>query len=868
MIMNRKYWIIGLMAVPAMAAFGPLHGAEKLSLVAPGKPAAVIVTGSNPRETVANAASELQAYVEKSTGVRLPIQAEAGQGPAIHVGETPYVGNRGVKPPGLDHDGFVLRGFEDGNYVIVGGSDLGTEFGVYEFLERHLGVRWLMPGPDGEDVPKREALEVPLEESRQEPVFLSREYYKPSAGEEELWARRNRFHVRVEPGHNMLELFPVAEFGETRPDFYPLIDGKRQIPGPRIQNPKNLRERRNHRNWQPNFTAPGIVEVAAEKIDRYFEKNPEKSSFALGLNDGNDHFDQSEASLKRRSGQRNSMGYTDASDDYFLWANAVVEQVLGKHPDKWFGMLAYRALTDAPAYAGVNDRLVPYMTQDRLRWIDPQLRKADQDRTAKWAAVAKNLGWYDYTYGLGYLVPRVYPRLMGEYLAWAADHNVRFYYTEYNPNWGEGGKAWLLMRLLWNPKQDAAALMDEWHTRAGGLAAAPKLKEYDAIWEKFWTSDILKSKWWHGKGPYLSFANATYLQDVPLEYVEQSDRLLDEALALAETPAQKARVGAIREMWATWYKPHVLLSQMADKMGKIPQTEADALLALEDAEQSIALAQEFEGTVQRFSRDEAYRENPFFKTLSLRLGGGRMLWADGYGDMGFLLWRVEPWVSKSAKVRERLEALAATDRPVLRDNARALLAAGGGRGHSTIENPSFEEGDAGWTLEVETVLFPSDYPFPHSKGDTEGTFEIREKPVRSGGKSLEVRADHVAGTTSDIRTPARISQLFPYEPGFYYSRVSYYLPRTSPRTPPSKGRLRIEVLDEAGKVLPKAEVPPLDVTPIAGKWGRTSGVFTLPENAAARQVRVTLELTMLTPIGDFDPNQKIYIDDLDVVKVD
>lgn len=851
-----------------LAGGNSLQGKDMLDIVRNEIPQAIIVTGPEPGTQIQNAASELQNYIEKSTGAKLLIKPEMESGIAIHVGETPYVKNRNLKPADLDGDGFILRGFEDGNYAIVGGSDLGTEFGVYEFLERYLGVRWLMPGEAGEDVPKSADLKIPLEEIREEPVFLSREYYNPVSEDEKLWARRNRFHARVEPGHNMLELFPVAEFGETRPDFYPLIDGKRQIPGPRISKPKNIRERRNHRNWQPNFTAPGIVDVAAEKIDKYFQKNPNAESYKLGLNDGNDNFDQSPESLKRRSGKTNSMGYMDASDDYFFWANAVTEKVLDKHPDKWFGTLAYRAITDPPASAGVNERLVPFMTQDRLRWIDPKLREADQKRTENWAKVAKNLGWYDYVWGMGYLVPRVYPHLMGEYLRWAADHNVRFYFCEYNPNWGEGAKAWLLMKLLWNPRQDVDALLDEWCERACGLAAASKLKEYYAIWEKFWTKDILESTWWHGKGPYLSVAHTNYLQDIPPEYVKESDRLLDEALALAETPAQKVRVGGLREMWITWYKPHILLSQMSKKIGQIPQTERAALEVLRESEQSIGVARRYRETLEDLRTDDRYLEDPFFQGLASRLRLARGLhWATAYGDMGSMLWRVEPWVTKSEKVVQRLQELARGDDPVLRDHSRAILASGGIQGKPLARNSSFEEGKAGWSLEVETAQFPSDYPFPHAKGDGGETFVVEEKIAKSGKHSLEVRATHVEGTVADVRTPARISQIFPYEPGFYYAQVYCYVPRTSPRTPPTKGTLMIEALDEKGDVLQDIALPSLEVEPIVGKWARTVSVFTLPQMAKAVQFRLKLELPMTTPIGDFDPNQKIYIDDFDLVKI-
>ena len=49
----------------------------------------------------------------------------------------------------------MIHGVDPSQVIIAGPTPYGTEFGVYEFLERYVGVRWLMPGPDGEDVPAR-----------------------------------------------------------------------------------------------------------------------------------------------------------------------------------------------------------------------------------------------------------------------------------------------------------------------------------------------------------------------------------------------------------------------------------------------------------------------------------------------------------------------------------------------------------------------------------------------------------------------------------------------------------------------------------------------------------------------------------------
>ena len=54
----------------------------------------------------------------------------------------------------------ILQEIDSKNFVILGGSDWGTEFGLYSFLERFAGVRWLIPSDIGIDIPKQASLMV------------------------------------------------------------------------------------------------------------------------------------------------------------------------------------------------------------------------------------------------------------------------------------------------------------------------------------------------------------------------------------------------------------------------------------------------------------------------------------------------------------------------------------------------------------------------------------------------------------------------------------------------------------------------------------------------------------------------------------
>lgn len=135
----------------------------------------------------------------------------------------------------------------------------------------------------------------------------------------------------------------------------------------------------------------------------------------------------------------------------------------------------------------INPRIIPYMTYDRMKWIDAELAADGKRITEAWQAASPVLGWYDYIYGSAYCVPRVWFHLMSDYYRYARNHGVRAMYAEAYPNWGEGPKLYVSLKLQWNPDRDVDELLREWYVRAVGPDAAGDLADYYADWEDFWT---------------------------------------------------------------------------------------------------------------------------------------------------------------------------------------------------------------------------------------------------------------------------------------------------------------------------------------------------------------------------------------------
>ncbi|MFW5869074.1 MAG: hypothetical protein ACOCX2_14710, partial [Armatimonadota bacterium] len=155
-------------------------------LVTDGQARAVVVTPAEPLPVVQYAAEELAYHVERATGVALPIATE-GEAPEaearVYLGATDAATEAGIDAEALAFEETVLR--TDGNALFIVGQDedgnplhndtnAGTLWGVYELIERELGVVWMFPGDLGTHVPPAAEVVVADTDERFEPWLLQR----------------------------------------------------------------------------------------------------------------------------------------------------------------------------------------------------------------------------------------------------------------------------------------------------------------------------------------------------------------------------------------------------------------------------------------------------------------------------------------------------------------------------------------------------------------------------------------------------------------------------------------------------------------------------------------------------------------------
>ncbi len=786
-----------------------------VTLVQDGEPAATVILPLDASQQVKDAAAVLVDCIREASGAELPVATMPPRDAAtLCIGAPAVTSSYAPDLTDLDKDGFEIRFPDERTVWILGGSDWGTEFGVYEFLERYVGVRWLLPGEHGTDIPKQAIIEAAGENVRQEPAFFSRLMSGWQGAAQSTWTRRMRMHGRVSFHHNLVHLFPPETYTKTHPEFFPIHNGQRFLPA----------DSKTH-HWQPCFSNPDTVTEAIANINRYFDEHPAAESYSLGINDSGGHC-QCDSCLARLPQEPNFLGMPDYSDQYYAWANQVIEGVLEKHPDKFFGCLAYSNVAAPPAKVKVHPRLVPYMTYDRMKWADPELRRQGEAATEAWEAQSPTLGWYDYIYGSPYCLPRVWFHHMADYYRYGHAHGVRAMYAEAYPNFAEGPKLYLALKLQWDPELDVDEVLQEWYERCVGEAAAPYLTRYYAHWEDFWTRRVLQSGWFTRGGQYLPFNSPGYLAEVGEDEIARSREYLEQAVALAATEEQKARAGLLLRGFE-YYEASALAYLGGAEAADDIQSEQEALAALDRSARLADMAKRRLHLATEVLAEDPVLAHPLPLERFPLLQGDN--WASGS------LWGLYDWVAgQDGSVRKRVRELAeSSPSEAVREQADLMLALVEQRLEPMTENASFEAGegqaadDWSWWVKFGTGSMARTDEQAHT-----GSFSVVCDGMRRGGPV----------------------QVLPVAPGKYALLCFVYVPEG--QTAGGTAELSMTLRDEEGTNLPS---PATKIVPRPGRWTAMAIAHAVPEKIGETEVKQVLPILI---VDGFAPEEKLYIDDL------
>jgi hypothetical protein len=632
---------LGVGGVIASAPGAALAAEPEFAVASAGKASASIVLPVNPKPEEQNAAAELATYLRRLTGAEFRTVAEDGAppGPQIHVGwtRTALAAVGPLETTGLDADAVVMKCQPPERLLLLGRNPWGTEFAVSRFLYCYGGVRWYLPTAIGEHVPLKPTFTVPALDRTEAPAWLSRQWSAADRADGGEWNRRNLLRARF-AFHHSLNVWLTPALFDLHPDWFPLRP-----------NGERYRPREQDDSWQPCLTNPAVAEHVAGLIIAQFDREPATLSASLGVNDSDwrGYCQCERCKSLDVPGKQSLHGGPDYSNRFFTFANRVAERVAAKYPDHYLGCLAYNACENPPSFK-VHPQIVPFLTNDRAQWREAAFAQADRDWIAAWRARCPSVALYTYEYGSGYVIPRVYPGLQGEYLRYGRAQGVKGWYAEIYCNWAlDGPKAWLVSQLLWDADQKVPDLLADFYTNFFGPAREP-MQRYFELCEQRWLEQEGEAVW------FRYFFDARQLALFPPEVCRQARGLLEQAAALAVAEPYRTRVEItskafhLTELYSTVYHAGQALAAVLDTPEQAEATAVSLVSGLR-AEQE-----------RRAFLAEVIEKEPLLKPVipfDSRAG------VAGVGTSPGLLWRFFVWCHRASRTDLAARLIAELERP-------------------------------------------------------------------------------------------------------------------------------------------------------------------------------------------------------------
>ena len=205
-----------------------------------GRAESRIVIPRKPSEVEQKAAAVLKDYIREISGAKLRIIRDRRKEKEneILIGRVNRSAIADLDFDVLEQDGFVIR--TTGRHLIIaGGTEKGTLYGVYSYLEKHLGCRKYsssvsyIPGMETIFIGSINEMEVPWFKFRE---TLYRDVYDPEFMDWHKLDSHGKFAENPQWGfwcHSFNTLVPPEKYGESHPEYYSMLEGKRK-PGSQL----------------------------------------------------------------------------------------------------------------------------------------------------------------------------------------------------------------------------------------------------------------------------------------------------------------------------------------------------------------------------------------------------------------------------------------------------------------------------------------------------------------------------------------------------------------------------------------------------------------------------------------------------------
>ncbi len=398
----------------------------------------------------------LQRFVERISGAQLPI----ADGLVARRGDI-VIGENTAR---AGEDGFSLE-TEGGALYIRSGGDRGCIYGVVTFLERYLGVNYY--AKDVYSLTPTQTIIIPEISVAETPAFRFRQTFSYGNNDPDYlrWMRLESHKELFAADmwvHTFNTILPADVYGKDHPEYYSLINGKRQ-PG-------------THSQWC--LTNPDVLEIVCQKVDSIFRANPGSRIISISQNDGNGTYCQC-PECKKVEEEEGAV-----SGNYIRFLN----KVAARFPDKEFSTLAYLFTMQPPKRVkplpNVNIMLCDIDCKREVPLTDNASGQDFVKALVGWSAISDNIFIWDYVINFdGVVSPFPNFHCLQKNISLFKQHHATMLFEQNIPNRGTDFlemKSWMLARLMWNPQQDTDSLMLQFMNGYYGKAA-PYLYQYQKL---------------------------------------------------------------------------------------------------------------------------------------------------------------------------------------------------------------------------------------------------------------------------------------------------------------------------------------------------------------------------------------------------
>ncbi|HEY9490115.1 MAG TPA: DUF4838 domain-containing protein, partial [Chryseosolibacter sp.] len=422
-----------------------------------------ILLPSTPSTHEKKAAEVLQKYLLEISGAALPIiSADAHRSRyEILLGQNDRLDDLAVKIDfnALGEDGFAMK-TDSLRLIIAGGSEKGTLYGVYTFMEKYLGCR--MYSPAVKLIPEQSRITLQKIDEVHTPFIAFRDTHYRVTWDAEYtdWHKLDHDENGDRPEwgmwvHTFNTLVPPEIYFEEHPEYFAMVRGKR-IP------------------TQLCLTNPNVLQITIQNLRKQIAQNPEAKYWSVSQNDNRDYCtcDNCKAIDDRE-------GSPSGSIIHF------VNQVADQFPEKIISTLAYEYGRRAPRTLQPRDNVNIMLCSIEINRNKPIMQdttSADFARDVKeWGKIAKDIIVWDYVIQFNHLVsPFPNLRVLQPNIQFFAENGVSAMFEQGNREVGGEFaelRAYLISKLLWNPYENVDTLMDDFMHGYYG-AAAPFIREY------------------------------------------------------------------------------------------------------------------------------------------------------------------------------------------------------------------------------------------------------------------------------------------------------------------------------------------------------------------------------------------------------